>query len=257
MSVERNPNAELRIAGFGACMIGGYPHKAGGMFEVACALIERRLSCSVRSKIVSLGGFPAPRAEKYLKRKVLDFNPDYVVIQFGSTDARCSIRDRSTDNPILDNSYPSRPASMLSRARWELASLLGYLWKPASNTPLVTYIAAIEGMARDCIDSGATPVVLAPFVYGSRYSTRSAVVYSRALRDLSEMHDLVFVDCMVALRSQPKSIVLEHDGFHLSLVGHSLVAKAIALSIIADVNERGLRTADMFTSQELANGRRV
>src|SRR5580692_9240847 len=60
----------LRIAGFGACLITGYPHQGAGMFEVACGLVERRLSRPVQSEIVSLGGFPAPRAEKYLKKKV-------------------------------------------------------------------------------------------------------------------------------------------------------------------------------------------
>ena len=30
--------------------------------------------------IISLGGFPAPRAKKYLKQRVFDFKPDYVVI---------------------------------------------------------------------------------------------------------------------------------------------------------------------------------
>jgi hypothetical protein len=60
----------LRIAGFGACMITGYPHKGGGLFEIACGLIEKGLSRPVESTIVSLGGFPAPRAEKYLKHKI-------------------------------------------------------------------------------------------------------------------------------------------------------------------------------------------
>jgi hypothetical protein len=80
-------NLELRIAGFGACMISGYPHDAGGMLEVACASVEKQLSRPVRSIVLSLGGFPAPRAAKYLKRKVLGFNPHFVVIQFASTDA--------------------------------------------------------------------------------------------------------------------------------------------------------------------------
>ena len=53
------------------------------MFEVACGLVEKRLARPVLSIIVSLGGFPAPRAEKYLKRKVFNFNPKYIVIQFG------------------------------------------------------------------------------------------------------------------------------------------------------------------------------
>jgi hypothetical protein len=44
-------------------MITGYPHKRASMLEVACGLVEKRLARPVLS-IVSLGGFPAPRAEK-------------------------------------------------------------------------------------------------------------------------------------------------------------------------------------------------
>ena len=56
------PKPALRIAGFGACMISGYPHQGGGLFEVGCAAIEKSLLHPVQSIFVSLGGFPAPRA---------------------------------------------------------------------------------------------------------------------------------------------------------------------------------------------------
>ena|ERR1700682_5174202 len=53
------------------------------MFQVACGLVEKRLSRPV-STIVSLSGFPAPRAAKYLKPKVFNFRPQYIVLQFGA-----------------------------------------------------------------------------------------------------------------------------------------------------------------------------
>ena len=128
--------AALKVAGFGACMITGYPHKGGGLFDVACGLTEKRLSRPVQSTIVSLGGFPAPRAEKYLKKKVFDFNPQYVVIQFGPTDAQCPIRagNRATDRcselsaddnykPSAALSYHGQSATLLSLLRWQIASL--------------------------------------------------------------------------------------------------------------------------------------
>jgi hypothetical protein len=33
----------LTIAGFGACMIAGYPYQNGGLFEVACKFVENKL----------------------------------------------------------------------------------------------------------------------------------------------------------------------------------------------------------------------
>ena len=50
-------------------------HKGAGLFEVACRFVEKSLSRPVQSTIVTLGGFPATRVEKHLKRKVFDFNP--------------------------------------------------------------------------------------------------------------------------------------------------------------------------------------
>jgi hypothetical protein len=93
-STKSRPNEffPLRIAGFGACMITGYPHEGAGLFEVACGVVEESLSRPVQSTIASLGGFPAPRAEKYLKKKLFDFDPQYIVIQLGATDAQCPIR---------------------------------------------------------------------------------------------------------------------------------------------------------------------
>src|ERR1700680_1034191 len=116
--VDPGDMSTMRIAGFGACMITGYPHKGAGMFEVACGLVEKRLARPVLSIIVSLGGFPAPRAEKYLKRKVFNFNPKCIVIQFGATDAQCSIRagSRPTERRSeLSTDGNSEPGAALMR----------------------------------------------------------------------------------------------------------------------------------------------
>jgi lysophospholipase L1-like esterase len=245
-------NSELRIVGFGACMISGYPREAGGLFEVACGLIEKRLSRPVRSRIVSLGGFPTPRAAKYLKSKVLDFNPDYVVIQFASTDAQCPIRRKNRAAPTTglrppesnsnDPSYQGKASTVLSSLRWEIASLIGYLRKIDPITPLASYTPAIEGMAEGCKAAGATPIVLSPFVYGSRYTMKNAITYTRALQELAKKQDIISVDCVGELAKVAKrSIKLQHDGFHLSLTGHQIVGEAIAQAIISDSSSK--RTA--------------
>jgi hypothetical protein len=40
----------------------------------------------------------------------------------------------------------------------------------------------------------AIPVVLSPFVYGSRYTTKAATRYANALRELSEGQNVILVD---------------------------------------------------------------
>jgi hypothetical protein len=233
-------SAELTIVGFGACMIAGYPHETEGLFEVACRQIEKRLSRPVRSTVASLGGFPAPRAAKYLKRKALDSKPDYVVIQLASTDAQCPVRSENRSTSSMpgrkaDLSHHRRPATPISRLRWELASLVGHLRKIDPITPLPLYVAAMERIVKDCEDAGAIPVVLSPFVYGSRYTMKVATSYTNALQELSKGQNVILVDCVQALESVPRRLVLQHDGFHLSPIGHRLVGQAIAQSIVASV----------------------
>jgi len=224
--------APLRIAGFGACMITGYPHEGAGMFEIACGLVEKRLSRPVQSTIVSLRGFPAPRAAKYLKAKVFDFNPQYIVLQFGPTDAQCLNFKFSSDEQ--GPSWDSRPSTAFSPLRWELISLIGYLRRTNPVTPLSSYIASIGCMVDDCRSAGITPLVLSPFVYASRYTMRIAISYTNALHERLRAGDGKLVDCVAALAKFPKSSILQHDGFHLSRLGQNVVAEAIAQAIVTD-----------------------
>jgi hypothetical protein len=255
-------SAELtRLKGFGACMISGYPHECEGMFEIACELIEKELACAVTSFVVSLGGFPAPRAQKYLANKVLDCNPDYVVFQFGTTDAQRPIRkyrpalsigEDHPRRPGMDHSrrrppitYHRKPATALSRIRWELISLLGFLKRSEPITPLPRYIAAVEQMMLQCRGAGAVPVVLSPFVYGSRYTMRNAISYAGALCDLRvTMPDVILVDCIDLLTKVSKSRILMHDGVHLSGYGQEMIGYAIARSIMGHARARWERKAE-------------
>ncbi len=263
----------LKIAGFGACMITGYPHKDLGFFEFACRLIEERLLRPVQSRIVSLGGFPAPRAEKYLKKRVFDFNPHYIVIQYGATDAQCPIRqtsrptDHSRAEPILlsaharhhKKSAPSdlkrflstrlnqigrtthdTPYSIRSAVQWELASAIGFLRRIEPITPLSEYICAMRRMVEDCISADITPVVLSPFVYGSRYTMKQAVLYADALQELcSTVRGALFINCVHALEALPRSSTLMNDGFHLSAKAHELIGELIGQTIAADLTSSG------------------
>jgi hypothetical protein len=245
-SREYDPSVpSLRIAGFGACMISGYPHQDGGLFEVACGFVEKSLLRPPQASFLSLGGFPAPRAVRYLKSRVLSLNPLYVVLQFGATDAQCPMRAASRrTNPAqsessVDRSYQGQPVTALSSLRWEIASLLGYLRKTEPITPLTSYIAAIEHMVDDCRSAGATPIVLSPFIYGSRYTMRRASSYSGALQEMyADARDVIFVNCVRLLASYPKRLILQHDGFHLSALAHTLVGEAVGRAIVDDIRSK-------------------
>ena len=248
---DQNEMSPLRVAGFGACMISGYPHQEGaGLFEVACGVVKERLARPVLSTIVSLGGFPAPRAEKYLRKKLFGFDPDYIVIQLGATDAQCPIRAASRPNnrgTPCDNScssvgtahyaasYHAQPARAFSPLRWRLASAIGYLRRIEPITPLPSFVAAILRMVDECRSEEIRPVVLSPFAYGSGYTSKKAVAYVDALRELDkESQDMLFVDCFSLLADNPKVRILQHDGFHLSPLGHDIVGQAVGTAIAED-----------------------
>jgi hypothetical protein len=229
------------IVGFGACMIDGYPHDRG-MFAIACEFIEKNLSLSVQSGVVGLGGFPVPRAEKYFKKRVLVVNPDYVVVQFGSTDASCPIRTRRKSIQNASRSSDSTvflPPTWLTMVRWQLQSLAGLLRRPEPVTSRSRYVGAIENIAEECVSAGITPVVLSPFVFGSRYSTRNAAGYTDALHDLhAKVNRMILVDCIRLLCRFPRLKILQRDGFHLSRFGHDLIEEAIGRAIVADVKQK-------------------
>jgi lysophospholipase L1-like esterase len=105
----------------------------------------------------------------------------------------------------------------------------------------------MERMIDSCIAADVTPIVLTPFVYGSRYSARNGVTYANALRELiAEKPGAVLVDCIEVLRAYPKRAVLQHDGFHLSQNGHAAVGLAIAQRITSHLQRshvnKNLRT---------------
>ena len=246
MDTNQNNISSTKIAGFGACMIGGYPHESGGLFEIACGLVEKTLSLPVQSRVSTLGGFSAPRAEKYLKLRILSCNPDYVVIQFGSTDASCPIQSkhRLTENSFQSgvsharNSPINRP-STVTIARWRLQSLVARFRKPDPVTSLSSYVAAIKHMVDDCILAQVTPIVLSPFIFGASYSTENAIKYTNALRYVfSKMNQVIFIDCVQLLSKFPNSKVLLSDGFHLSRFGHNLIGEAIAQAVVADIRAK-------------------
>jgi hypothetical protein len=233
-------------------MISGYPHEGGGLFEVGCRLVAMSLPQPVESSYVSLGGFPAPRAARYLKRRALDSNPLYVVLQFGATDAQCPLRPGSRPTrsahyrTSFDRDYHRQAATVLSLLRWKIASLLGYVRRIEPITPLPSYVAAIQHMVDNCRSAGSTPVVLSPFVYGSQYTMRRAQSYSGALQALyAGEHDVIFVDCVRLLADFPKRSMLQHDGFHLSPRAQALVGEAVGQAIVDHIKARSARQFPM------------
>ena len=236
----------IRISGIGACMISGYPHQNGSSFyDLACDHIAVRCDVDVLRSAHSFGGFPAPRAAKYLTRKVLPEKPDYVVIQLASLDALCPVRQVLHSSTNISSSTASpvavqmRPTSWKSRTRWLVASAIGIVLRLQPTTPLPQLLQAMDTMIGQCLEAGATPVIVGPFVYGSLHSMRSAIRYTKALRTLvAGRRGAIFVDATPALRRFRKTQTLQADGFHLSRLGHAVVAQQVASAVVHDIRTR-------------------
>jgi lysophospholipase L1-like esterase len=135
--------------------------------------------------------------------------------------------------------------------RWEIASIIALLRKRRPVTPLASYIDAIEYLVDQSLSAAVTPIVLSPFVYGSRYSTANATRYTQALHKLrSQKPKMILVDCVKLLASIPKKKVLLSDGFHLSRSAHALIGHAIASPFVEN-HIRGAPTVHYTQSKHL------
>jgi lysophospholipase L1-like esterase len=143
---------------------------------------------------------------------------------------------------------------MLSYFRWEAASLIGDLRNIKPITPVSSYIDAIKTMVSDCELAGATPVVLSPFIYGSRRTARKAASYVSALHELhSKDANMILVDCVSLLTKFQKKVILQHDGFHLSRLGHELVGRQIGEAISADLASKAPTVSNAVCEIPLAS----
>jgi len=245
----------LRIAGFGGCLISGYPNKAPSLFEVACDVVQQELSIPIQRKLISLHGRTAPRAEKYLSQ-VLTENPQFVLFQFGASDVVCAVRQNSasamtskrssrsiasrgesSSKREVANSIP--PYSELRAVRWEITSLVAAIRKLEPVTPLASYNAAMKRMIDSCLTAGAVPVILSPAVFGHRYVARRAVSFGEALSKIvADRPNTVFIDCLCILKDYHKSLVLLGDGVHLTEFAQELIGKAAGGAIVAHLRSK-------------------
>lgn len=226
----------LKLLGFGACMIKGYPLDSKGFFYVAAEEVRAWTPMNVQADVLSFGGFPAHRAAKHLQSQAVPRSPDYLIIQFGSTDAACPLRKSRVGAKRPRKATPAKPASLFSIWRWQLRSAVCFVAKPEPISALDVYLAAMESIVSGCIASSITPIVLSPFILGGAYSLRSAKAYTESLKEmLHKFPEAIFIDCIVVLSQLPRAKALIADGVHLSELGHRRVGLALAAAILGDL----------------------
>ena len=221
---------DLNVIGFGACMISGFPFPPDtGFLCQAMHQLHRDHQLQAWVEIVTMGGFPAQRAQKHLYKKVLVHRPDVVVLQFGSTDASAPLRRSGlvrlwVKKPVHGDKVSPAPATWKHAMKWRAWGVASSLLRVKPVAPLDEYLAAMDKMVKECLAAGSAVVVVSPFVMGSGHSNRLAQRYSRALGEkFSRLPNCYYLDAYSVLKALPRRQILLSDGFHLSARGHEVL----------------------------------
>jgi len=222
-------------------MINGTPFAyADSFFAKAIERLNQESGGPIRSEVVSLGGFPAPRAVKHFKKRVLSGKPDIVVLQFGSGDAAVPIQkkidslsssSRKARSSIREDTSHINDDRITWRhvLKWEIKSLVGLLLRMPPVTSQEKYLEAIRQIIAEAKETNTTLIVLSPFVFGSRLSALYAKRYTAALREeIAHEHDIHLLDAYTELSKFPRATMLCHEGFHISRRAHDVVARQLA-----------------------------
>jgi len=224
-----SPEISLKIFGFGACMVAGYPFPQE--FSFFSRLVEELAAVrSVDAKVVSLSGFLIDRARRHLAAKVLSHHPDYVVVQFGSSDAIAELQRylrrrlgrlrkasaRKGLSAAANNPSPVRAASLAFSVRWRVKGLIARWLRVPPRTPRQVYRQSVAAIASEIIASGGKPIILTPFLFGDSYSNEFGAQYAADVENLGRELGFAVVNSQQVLRQYPACEVLLADGFHLS-----------------------------------------
>jgi len=226
---------DCHIRAFGACMIGGFPHRLEDSFFIQAT--ERLRAESTLNLITSqftFGGFPVPRVTKHLQHRCLEARPNVVVLQFATSDLVVPIRkSRNQSGSVArQRQVLAHPARLQHRLKWCCRDLLADLLQLPPVTQPAVYLQTMEHFAHTLLEHQIIPVVMSPFVFGGQRSNRLARDCTRQLGQIvASLPGAVFVDAYAALDQHPHHEMLLADGTHLSLAGHQVVADTLFPSL--------------------------
>ena len=168
---------DFKIRAFGACMIGGFPHRyEDSCFHLAVERLRQETGHNLIPSIYTMGGFPVTRALKHLPARCLAAKPDIVVVQFGPSDLVVPLRrhhHRHQDSAVK-RKVSTAHAGATDRLRWVAQGMVGDLLRLGPVTPPEIYLETMREIIRTVAGQPAIPVILSPFVFGGHRSDRLA-----------------------------------------------------------------------------------
>ncbi len=195
----------------------------------------------VEAEVVSLAGFPIYRARGHLAKQVLRHKPDYVVVQFGTTDAIAALqrylaerlrkgRKAKQHKGLVDpekSHISSRGANPVDVIRWSMKALLARWLRVPPRTSLEVYKQSLSAIATEIMASGAHPIVLTPFRFGDQWSAHYGEQFAAAAEELASSLGFVVINGPEVLRPYPLQKILLANGYHLSAFGHEVIAQEL------------------------------
>ena len=231
------------IRGFGACMIGGFPHRQeDSFFHHAVERLRQETGQDIVDSLFTMGGFPVTRVPRHFHARCLAAEPDIVVLQFGSSDLVVPVRHRpqASSSISVQRHVSARRATALDRLNWQVRSLIGDGLRLTPVTPPDKYLETMLLLTQTLVEHQVIPVVLSPFVFGSRRSDRLARDCGvRLQQSLAALPFAFYVDAYAALDGKPRERMLLRDGAHLSLAGQQVVAETLYPTLKNLVDSRG------------------
>jgi lysophospholipase L1-like esterase len=225
---------EIKIRAFGACMIGGFPHRQeDSFFHQAVERLRPTTPHHIADSMFTMGGFPITRVPKHFQARCLSAKPHIVVLQFGSSDLIVPVRrhHHRSGRPIHTDVSTHLPTAF-DRLKWSLRSAAGDILNLHSVTSPEIYLATLLQLVQTSLEHQAIPVVMSPFVFGWRRSNRVAgAAVGQLEKMLADFPEAIFVNAYAELDRHPRNEILLSDGTHLSLAGQSVVADALYSSL--------------------------
>jgi len=234
---DANNLKTIKIAGFGACMMGGYPFSSDASFyhHAIYALSRDLPSLKIEERNCTINGCSLIQSFTYLEDVFYSNKPDILIVQFGGVDASISIRTKLSFG-LFRKRGTSKLFNLLKLEqrlggwhilKWKILGIISTLLCLKPFTPIELYLETFLKVVNECKSRGIAVIAVTPFRMGNSRSDHFAKLFSEAIEKASQEQSFHCLNSWKTLSTSPIEKILLIDGFHLTLYAHEILGKAL------------------------------